>query len=39
MDNCTYIKKIEIVSGHACWDQDKLFDEKPEKKNLVTLSL
>jgi hypothetical protein len=22
------MKKFEIVSGHACWGQKKLFDEK-----------
>jgi hypothetical protein len=30
------ILKFEIVPRHAYWDQEKLFDEKPEVKNLVT---
>jgi hypothetical protein len=37
-NNSTDFKKIETVSGHAYWDQEKFFDKK-EKKNLVTLSL
>jgi hypothetical protein len=27
-NNSTNIQKIEIVSGRACWDQEKLFYEK-----------
>ncbi len=34
------LKKIQIISGDAYWDQEKLFDEKTEiHKNHVTLSL
>jgi hypothetical protein len=37
---CEYLKQIEIVSGLAYWDQEKLFEEKKtEVKNLVALSL
>ncbi len=32
-------KKIQIISEHAYWDQEKLFDEKSGDKNHVTLSL
>jgi hypothetical protein len=31
------LKKFEIVSGHAYWDEEKLFDEKNEDKNLDTV--
>jgi hypothetical protein len=38
-NNFTIFKKIQIISGHAYWDQEKLFDEKSGDKNHVTLSL
>jgi hypothetical protein len=38
-NNSGILKKIKIISGHAYWDQEKLFDEKTGNKNLVTLSL
>jgi hypothetical protein len=38
-NNFAIFKKIQIISGHADWDQEKLFDEKTGDKNHVTLSL
>ncbi len=32
-------EKIEIVTGHAYWDQKKLFDEKTEKYRSTTVFL
>jgi hypothetical protein len=26
------LEKLEIVSGHADWDQEKLFDKKTKKE-------
>ncbi len=37
-NNFGIIKKLKIISGHAYWDQEKLFDEKTRDKNLLMLS-
>jgi hypothetical protein len=29
-----YSKKIKIVSGHAYWDKEKLFDEKKPRRKI-----
>jgi hypothetical protein len=29
-----YSEKIEIVSRHACWDQETLFDEKNRRQKI-----
>jgi hypothetical protein len=38
-NNSRIFKKYKIISGHACKDQEKLFDEKSGDENLVILTL
>ncbi len=33
------IWKFDIVSRHAYWDQEELFDKKPTMRNLLALLL